>query len=577
MSGPRHDGGLRVLWRYGARLSGAGKWLAVAGGLAVVTLIGSLGLLGVSGWFLSAAGVAGLTPATAMAFNFFLPGAGVRFFAILRTASRWGERVVSHEAVFRLIAGLRAWLFRRLSRLSPSQLGRRHAGDLLNALVKDVDALDNLYPRLLLPLAAALCVLALVAVLAAWLAPWAALIPLALLGFALLVLPALAWRLGRDLSPRLLRQQGRLRRDLLDGIDGLQDFSLHEAAWQRQRARVLDGSAGWLRLQARFVRRGAWLRALVVVVTGMAAWGALAWLGQVPGLSGPWLAALVLVLLGTQEALAGLAGAFLELPGTAAAALRVETLAGQAPAPAFVERGPQPENSRLQAEALAFAWPGQPCLLDGLAFDLPQGAHVALLGPSGGGKSTLVQLLTRLEDPQAGVIRLGGVDLRALDEPALRRQIVAAGQFPWAQAATLADNLRLADPQATPEQMWRALRIVGLAEQVAAWQDGLQTWVEAGGASLSGGQRRRLGLARVLLRQAPITILDEPAEGLDEAAELALIAEVRAALAGRTLLWITHRPAGLAHFDEVWRLEYGRLHRVPAVQPPVGLDGDTPR
>lgn len=570
MSDRKPDSGLRVLWRYGARLSGAGKWLLLAWCLAVATLIGSLGLLGLSGWFLSAAAVAGLSPVTAMAFNFFLPGAGVRFFAILRTVSRWGERVVSHEAVFRLITGLRLWLFQRLSYLSPSQLGRRHGGELLNALVKDVDALDNLYPRLLLPLGAAIVVLATAAALAYLLTPWAALLPLALLLVAVLVLPALGWSLGRELSPRLLMQHGRLRRDLLDSIDGLQDFSLHGAAWQEQRARVQESSAAWLGVQAGFVRRGACLRALVAVTTGAATWAALAWLGRAPDISGPWLAALVLVLLGAQEALVGLAGAFLELPGTAAAAARVDQLASQQPEPVFVEQGPEPQGCHLAGAGLSFAWPGQAPLFQHLTFDLPEGAHIAMLGPSGGGKSTLVQLLTRLEDPGSGSIRLGGVDVRELDENTLRRHVVAAGQFPWAQAATLADNLRLADPQATAEQMWHVLRIVGLATQVEAWQDGLETWVEAGGASLSGGQRRRLGLARALLRQASITILDEPAEGLEEAAELALIAEVRAALQGRTLLWITHRPAGLSCFDAVWQLEDGQVHDISPSHLPLG-------
>jgi len=552
---------LRLLLGYAGRLAGAGPWLFGALLLASATLAGSLGMLGLSGWFLSATAIAGLTPATAQAFNFFLPGAGVRFFALLRTASRWGERVVSHEATFRLIAGLRLWLYRRLARLSPSQLGRHHGSDLLNALVRDVDALDNLYPRLLLPLAAALLAFALLALLFGQMAPVLAWLPLGLMAFALFVLPLAGWLAGRRPASALVAGRAGLRRELLDCVDGLEDLALHQPAWQVRRAAALASSQHWLRQQRSLQRRGAWLRAATVLLTGMAAWAALLLIaqGEGPAAPGPWLAAVVLVLLGTHEALQALPGACLELPGTAAAAARLEGLAGQTPRPAFAEAGAQPADNRLTVSGLAFAWPDQPPLFDGLVLTVEEGEHIALLGPSGGGKSTLVQLLARLEEADAGEIRLGGVELSALDESTLRARLSCAGQFPWAQAATLADNLRLAAPDADAERMMAVLRLVGLADTISTWRDGLETWVEEGGASLSGGQRRRLGLARALLREAPITLLDEPTEGLDPAAEAALIAVVRQHLRGRTLVWVTHRPAGLAAFDRVLRLEQGRL------------------
>lgn len=552
---------LRVLLGYAGRLAGAGPWLLGALLLACATLAGSLGLLGLSGWFLSATAIAGLTPASAQAFNFFLPGAGVRFFALLRTASRWGERVVSHEATFRLIAGLRLWLYRRLARLSPSQLGRHHGSDLLNALVRDVDALDNLYPRLLLPLAAALLCFAVLALLVGQMAPVLVWLPLGLTAFALFVLPLAGWLAGRRPASAWVAGRAGLRRELLDCVDGLEDLALHQPAWQARRAAALASSRHWLKQQRSLQRRGAWLRALTVLLTGAAAWGALMLVarGGTAEAPGPWLAAVVLVLLGAHEALQALPGACLELPGTAAAAARLEGLASQMPRPAFATAGAQPPGNGLTVSGLAFAWPDQLPLFEGLSLSVAEGEHIALLGPSGGGKSTLVSLLARLEEADAGEIRLGGVELSELDESTLRARMSCAGQFSWAQAATLAENLRLAAPEADAERMMAVLRLVGLADMVSAWRDGLQTWVEEGGASLSGGQRRRLGLARALLREAPITLLDEPTEGLDPAAEAALVAAVRQHLRGRTLIWVTHRPAGLAAFDRVLRLEQGRL------------------
>lgn len=553
----RQGGGLRVLAPFMRQLAGAGGWLFAGWLLGCATLIGSLGLLGLSGGFLAATAIAGLTPATALLFNFFLPGAGVRFFALLRTASRWGERVVTHEGTFRLLAALRCRVYEALAPLSPRQLGAVHGGDLLNALVRDVDALDNLYPRLLLPLASALLVLAGLLLIVGLLAPALILPPLLLL-LAVPLLPVLGWWLGAALAPALVVSRVQLRRQLLDCVEGLADYTLHAPAWAAQRAATLAASENWLRQQLRLARRGAWLRALLTVLVGLSAWAALGLAaGGATGapLPGPWLAAVVLLLLGAFEALQPLAGASLELPGTAAAAARIGALAQPPAGPRGVEQGPQPVDTTLVVRDVCFSWDGQSAVLKGLDLQIPSGEHLALMGPSGGGKSTLVQLLTRLEDPQHGEILLGGVPLTALDEATLRRNISCAGQFPWAQRATLADNLRLADPAADVARMQEVLEVVGLHATVARWTDGLETWVEEGGASLSGGQRRRLGIARALLRKAPITILDEPSEGLDEDAEVALIQRLRSHLAGRTLIWITHREAAAVLFERRVQLD----------------------
>ncbi|MEQ4617249.1 MAG: thiol reductant ABC exporter subunit CydC [Corticimicrobacter sp.] len=545
-----------ILLPYIRRMSGRLFWLLGSLILMLATLAGSMGLLSLSGGFLTATAIAGLSPVTAMAFNFFLPGAGVRFFAILRTASRWGERVVTHEATFRLIAGLRLWLYRRISPLAPSQLGRWHGGELLNRLIRDVDALDNLYPRLLLPMVAAGFMLGLAGLLATFMLP--ALAPIAWLPFILAmgIIPLLGWLLGRHIAPARLIRHAALRRSLLDCSDGLDDLILHTAAWQRQLDRTLAASQAWLTLQMQFALRGAWLQAGTQMAVGLCAWAAFG-LGAsllvddagVSQIDGPWLAAIILLCLGSMEALQQLPGAWLELPGTAAAARRLDELACTTPRPAFPERGAKPDGYDLQAHAVTFRWPNGPTVLDGLDLDVPYGTHLALLGPSGCGKSTLSQLLARLEDPDSGDILLGGMPLQAFDESTLRHLIACAPQDAWAQTATLADNLRLAAPDASDADLHAVLALVGLDETVCNWQDGLETWVAEGGASLSGGQRKRLAMARTLLRNAPITILDEPTEGLDTPSAQALTTRISQHLEGRTLIWITHRTIGLEAFD----------------------------
>jgi ATP-binding cassette subfamily C protein CydC len=271
--------------------------------------------------------------------------------------------------------------------------------------------------------------------------------------------------------------------------------------------------------------------------------------------------ALTLLVLGAGEALLGLPAAWIELPGTARAARRITDLATTPPDPAFPPTSAPPPGNDLDLRSAVFWYDEALPVLKQAAAHWSLGTHVALLGTSGGGKTTLVRLLTRLQDPRSGQICLGGQDLRAWDEPALRSRIACATQDPWIFTSTVADNLRLARPEAPDDELWAVLDLVGLGDQVRAWPTALGTWVEEGGQSLSGGQRRRLALARALLRRAPITILDEPTEGLEAEAALNLVQAIRDHLRSRTLLWVTHRPQGLASFDEVWALENGVLRQ----------------
>lgn len=541
-------------------------WLASGVALAVATLSGSLGLLGLSGGFLTATGLAGLVPATAGLYNVVIPAGAIRLFALVRTAGRWSERVINHEATFRLLGQLRVGLYRRFSRLSPRQLGLWHGAEVLNRLTRDVDLLDNLFIRMLAPIGAATVVLGGLTALTWMVAPSAAL-PVALLAaVGLVVVPGAVYLAGRVLSPRLVARNEALRRALLDLVEGLEDSILHRPSWKAQSRAVLEEDARRLDDQVAIQRRGSAARAALTATIGFAAWGAMALIATLPsgrGPDGPWFVALTLLVLGTGEALLGLPAAWLELPGTAGAARRLSDLADQKPDPAFPEpAGPPPPSTDLRLEAVTFAYDRDEPVLAGATAVWPTGTHVALVGPSGGGKTTLVRLLTRLEDPSSGVVRLGGKELQAWDEPALRAAVSCATQDPWAFTATLADNLRLAAPEADDEELRRVLKLVGLAAQVDAWPEGLQTWIEEGGHSLSGGQRRRLAIARALLRRAPVTILDEPTEGLEAEAARALVEAVRQELQGRTLIWVTHRPQGLETFPEVWRLTRGTLVRL---------------
>lgn len=559
---------LRDLKPFLALLKPYAWWVASGLALAVTTLAGSWGLLGLSGGFLTATALAGLVPETALLFNVVVPAGGIRLFALVRVASRWGERVVNHEVTFRLLGQLRVWLYGRFSRLSPRQLGLWHGAEVLNRLTRDVDQLDNLFIRLLVPLAASTVIVgSLVALLAAF-APVLAW-PAALVAVAGLVgVPSLVYLPGLTLSPRLVVRQATLRRSLLDLVEGLEEWSLHRPAWDRQRAKILDDDAARLDDHMRFQRLGSAARAGLVVLIGLAGTATLALVATLPpgsGPDGPWFVALVLLVLGTGEAVLSLPAAFMELPGTAAAARRLSDLANQEPHPAYPEASDAtPTSADLVLSGVGFSYDEAAPILENLELTLSEGTHAALLGPSGEGKTTLVRLLTRLEDPTEGTILLGGVDLRTQSEESLRALVSCSMQDPWIFTTTVAENLRLADPVADEPALWKVLDLVGLGDQVRAWPEGINTWIEEGGQSLSGGQRRRLALARALLRRAPITILDEPTEGLEAEAAEALVTAIRAELVGRTLLWVTHRSQGLDRFPVVWTLRKGGLLLTPA-------------
>jgi ATP-binding cassette subfamily C protein CydC len=522
--------------------------------LASLTLTGSLGLVGLSGAFLAATALAGLT-ADAALFNTVVPAGAIRLFALMRAVSRWAERVVNHETTFGALGRLRVGLFEKLVRLSPRQVGQRHGADVLNRVTRDVDLLDNLWLRLLVPLAAASVVFVAAAIFAAG-------VPLLMLPVAglvaVIVLASWAlYRSARVLSSRLVQRHAALRSRVLDLTEDLDDTALHGPAWLVQRDAVSGEDGARSADHDALQRGGAAARAAVPVLTALTAFAVLALAGTGTGIEGPWLLALCLVVLGLNEALLALPQAWLELPGTALAARRLTELSSQEPQPRFAADGAS-GSFELVFEGVSFGYESEP-VLDRVSFSVPVGTHVALMGPSGGGKTTLARLVTRLEDVASGRILLGGMDLKEWAEAPFRDAVTGTPQDAWALSASLADNLRLARADADDAALWRVLDAVGLGDQVRQWPSGLKTWIEEGGQSLSGGQRRRLSIAQALLRGAAVTVLDEPTEGLETEAARSLVTAVRAELVGRTLIWISHRPEGLDGFDAVWRLDGGKL------------------
>lgn len=552
-------GKLKHLWPFLKMLLPYKWWILLGFLLTVGTLFSSIGLLAVSGWFLTGTALAGGTAAlTAIAYNFFQPAAMVRGFAIARTAGRWAERVVNHEATFRLLAQFRTWLFAGIAPLSARQRQKYHGGTLLNRITRDIDALDNLYVRLLLPVAAALVLMLLIAVVLINMLPslWLPSVILLLAGFV--ILPLLAWWLGKVRAPQALKYQQQLRVDLLEVVDGMETLSLNHSAWQLYIGRALATSRAWLGNDWQLHWRASGLRNVLAMLIAAMSLLALA-LMSASDLGGIWIGGITLLLLACGELLLPLADAWLRLSATCTAAYNLKSLQSQQSEIVYPAKSADIQNFDLKIKNLDYQYDGGQIILDQLNLSLPQGTHALLQGESGGGKSTLVQILTRQLLPAGGAVLLGGARLEDFCAADLKRYITCAAQEPYIFTASIGDNLRLGNANASEEDLWQVLALVDLAEFVRTLPQQLNTWTDEGGANLSGGQRRRLGLARALLVDAQVVILDEPSEGLDVAQEKRLIDNIGSHLAGKTLLWVSHRSTAKDAFACQLCLRDGRL------------------
>ncbi|NBN62842.1 thiol reductant ABC exporter subunit CydC [Pannonibacter tanglangensis] len=554
--------------------------------LALVPALCGLLLLGLAGWFITACAVAG---AAGLAVNYFTPSALIRALAIGRTAGRYGERLMTHDATFRFLARLRGAVFAGFASRRPASAVESRSGLRLARLTLDIDQLDRAYLRFVVPLSVVCVVLAGGAVLAVLLAP-AALVPLAV-GVVLLTLAAriVARRQLATAARRMEAAEEAMRLRSADFVAGRRDLAIYGGLPAATDA-ILDAGARRARAEDPLERAASLAEGLVIISGQLILAAGLIVLvpaaapvaGGEASLSAALVVGLLLTGLGLTEALSSLVPGLAGLTRTERAAARVLPLAeagdaAQAERRGAPARGPQdgpvagttlpPADAgtgiqpALCFEAVRFTYPGaaRPVLED-FDLSLAPGETVCLVGPSGCGKSTVLALAARLTRPDDGLIRLGDRPLSTIPEAELRRRLAVISQKPVLFNDTIAENLRLAAPQASPEALWAALDQVGLADTVAARPDGLSAMLGEGGAGLSGGEARRLTLARALLTRPEIVLLDEVTEGLDEATAAGVLASLGAFRSqGASLLLISHRRRELALADRILRLEGGRI------------------
>ncbi|MGJ7015162.1 thiol reductant ABC exporter subunit CydD [Streptomyces griseorubens] len=548
----------RVLARVRA-LSGARRGrITLALLLGTLALGSAVGLMATSGWLISRASQQPpvlylMTAVTA-----------TRAFGIGRAVFRYAERLVSHDAVLRMLADTRVAVYRRLERLAPAGLRGTRRGDLLTRLVSDVDALQDYWLRWLLPAGAALAVSALSVGFTAWLLPEAGAVLAAGLLLAGAAVPLLTAAVARRTERRLAPARGDLATRVTDLLSGTAELTVAGALPARSEGtRRADGVLTRIASRSAAVTGlGDGLTALVSGLT-VAAAAFVGVRGVASGrLDGVALAVVVLTPLAAFEAVLGMPLAVRYRQRVRRSAERVyEVLDARPPVH-------EPETPRqapvspfpLTLRGLTARHPGQERdALAGLDLTLERGRRVAVVGPSGSGKTTLAQVLLRFLDPGAGTYTLAGVDARALDGDDVRRMVGLCAQDAHLFNSSVRENLLLARKGATEADLRDALRWARLLDWVDGLPDGLDTMVGEHGARLSGGQRQRLALARALLADFPVLVLDEPAEHLDLPTADALTADLLAATEGRTTVLVTHRLAGLEAVDEVIVLDAGRV------------------
>ena len=560
------------------RGTGDGTRLVLAAVLGALAAACSVGLLATAAWLISRSA---LRP---QVLFLVAPAAVVQAFGFGRAVFRYAERLAGHDAALNLLAARRVHAYDALARLAPTGIADYGSGDLIARLVADIDSLADRWLRVRLPYAAAAVAGTGAVALVTALQPEAGLILAATLVVSALAAPAAAIALSRREERNLAPLRGDLAAATHALLDGAAELTAFGAAG-RALAAVQDKGRQVGRATARSgYGRGA-AAAVSALATGAALIGAVCF--AVPAvragaLAGVLLAVVVLTPLAAHEVFAGLGPAVQEIPRLRASADRVAEVLAR-PAPVAEPFAPKPLPGppyHLAARGLTVAWtPGEPVLRD-VRFDVPAGSRVAIVGPSGSGKTTLAMVLLRFLDYESGeatsatsatnasgasgaggtgTVTLNGIDIRAFAADELRTVVGLCEQDAHVFDSTLEANLRLAKPDATQSELRDALARARLLAWTDSLPQGLSTPVGEHGARLSGGQRQRLALARVLLADFPVVILDEPAEHLDEETADELTSDLLTAVAGRTVLLITHRPVDPATVDQVLRLADGRV------------------
>lgn len=543
-----------VLWQW--RHSPTAFLLGIA--VALIPALAGIALLGVSGWFITAAALAGLG---LFALNIFIPSALIRALAIARTAGRYGERVLTHDATFRFLTNLRKRIFQGQAARFGDGTRPARSGAALNRLTSDIQALDAVYLRLIVP--AVLCLVpGLLALL--WISKTAPIAGLGIAGFVLWDLAFFGYLLKNRQAAAARRQEAAheaMRLRSVDLVAGRRDLAVYGGLEQSANAilhaedRLATSIEEMEARTARILSIHGFAAQTSVVLTLI-----LASIFMLRGELEPvWGVTLILVAIALPEVLGGLVPGLANLQRTHLAAKRAADGAYESSDAVGhntnLIKGKSPSDPVLSFTSVTFAYPGaESAVLSDFSFAIAGGEILALTGRSGCGKSTVSAIASRLLTPQGGSVKLCGQDLQTIAEEDLRGTVTVLGQKPYLFNDTVAANLRIAKPSATDDELWAALEMAALGTRIRSSDSGLEAVLGEGGLGLSGGEERRLGLARAYLTRPVLFILDEMTEGLDEKTARDVLDRFEEFRGDAGVLMIAHKPMEIARADRVLAL-----------------------
>lgn len=498
------------------------KW-HVTGGilLSLITVFAGIGLLAVSGWFIAAMGIAG---AASLSMNYFTPAAMIRGLAILRTAGRYSERLANHDAALRVTSSFREWFYTRLEPLAPAGLSDLHSADIFSRLRGDIDVLERFYLNGIVPLCTAIIGLLIIGIVLGFYYLPLAILVLSLLLLAGFIMPMVMRHGAKNDEVIIAREKTCLNVDLAEMVQGMPECLIYGRIGD-QMLRIKSHDSVISNARKVINRRECLIQSFILLASGIALNGALFLvipLVSRGAIKPAELAMMALFCLACFDIIAPLPAALQSFQAARLSAQRIFEIADRpvphSPAQDAIDILSAPSAATLRVEALSFSYAETP-VLQNISFSLPAGKIMILTGHSGSGKSTTLDLLLGFRHPSQGKIFFNDVDADCYDDKSHLRFFSIAPQKPYFFADTLRANLMLADPDIKVEDIEEACRVAGLWDVIVNMPAGLDTYIGEHGIGLSGGQLRRVALARALLKSAPILLLDEPTEGLDAALE----------------------------------------------------------
>ncbi len=538
------------------------RWLiALAILLGSAMIASNMLLLGMAAYLIAASALGPLM------VTLTIPIYIVQFTSVSRSGSRYAERLTAHKVTFRLLAHLRTWVYRHLEPLAPTYLHTQRSGDILTRLVTDVDELQNIYLRIISPIVVAILISLLTFALFAIFSPvlaWVAFAFLVVTGFGV---PLLTGLLSRGLGKQQLAIRASLNAHLVDGIQGVQDLLAYGQT--EPHTKILTGLQKKLdRIAQRMAVIAALQQALNDLLMNLALWSLLILaipLVVTKAIDAVYLAFLALIILASFEAVQPLGQVFQILGHSVAAGERLFNITDAVPTVQEpVSPLPLPENTKdgvnLKFDHVHFAYSGSEReAVSDITFEVSPGKHIAIVGASGAGKSTLLNLIVRFWDPTSGTITLNGQTIQEYTLEDVRSLVSVVAQDTYLFNDTIRGNLLLARLEATEHELEQVLEQAQLSDMVRQLPQGLSTWIGEQGLRLSGGERQRLAIARALLKDAPLLILDEPTANVDPLTEQSLLVSLDTLMQGRTTLLITHRLVNMERMDVILVLDAGHI------------------